>query len=103
VAREPLLHPGDERPRVLGVGELVDEGLDVVARAVDDRGEVVVGRAPPCRTTVDLWRGWRGPGMSVAEIASVTGIAKPLIDNATRAGIQNGELLVAAARASRRR
>src|SRR5215210_5388054 len=29
------------------------------------------------------------PGVSVGEIASVTGIAKPLIYNATRTGLQN--------------
>jgi hypothetical protein len=32
------------------------------------------------------------PGVTVTEIASVTGIAKPLIYNTTRAGIERGEL-----------
>ena len=32
------------------------------------------------------------PGVTVAEIAAVTGIAKPLIYNTTRAGVQRGEL-----------
>jgi hypothetical protein len=32
------------------------------------------------------------PGVTVAELASVTGIAKPLIYNTTRAGIARGEL-----------
>ena len=32
------------------------------------------------------------PGVTVAELASVTGIAKPLIYNTTRAGIERGEL-----------
>ena len=32
------------------------------------------------------------PGVSVGEIASVTGIAKPLVYNATRTGMQKDEL-----------
>src|SRR3954447_19240594 len=32
------------------------------------------------------------PGVTVTEIAEVTGIAKPLIYNATRAGVERGEL-----------
>ena len=32
------------------------------------------------------------PGVTVAELASVTGIAKPLIYNTTRAGVERGEL-----------
>jgi hypothetical protein len=32
------------------------------------------------------------PGVTVAEVASVTGIAKPLIYNTTRAGVERGEL-----------
>jgi hypothetical protein len=32
------------------------------------------------------------PGVTVAEIAGVTGIGKPLIYNATRAGVDSGEL-----------
>jgi hypothetical protein len=32
------------------------------------------------------------PGVTVGELASVTGIAKPLIYNTTRAGIERGEL-----------
>ncbi len=32
------------------------------------------------------------PGVSVGEIALVTGVAKPLIYNTTRAGVQKGEL-----------
>ena len=32
------------------------------------------------------------PGVTVAELASVTGIAKPLIYNTTRAGVARGEL-----------
>jgi hypothetical protein len=32
------------------------------------------------------------PGVSVTEIAQVTGIAKPLIYNTTRAGVERGEL-----------
>ena len=32
------------------------------------------------------------PGVTVSEIAEVTGIAKPLIYNTTRAGIERGEL-----------
>jgi hypothetical protein len=32
------------------------------------------------------------PGVTVSEIATVTGIAKPLIYNTTRAGIERGEL-----------
>ena len=30
--------------------------------------------------------------MSVTEVANVTGIAKPLIHNSTRAGVERGEL-----------
>jgi hypothetical protein len=32
------------------------------------------------------------PGVTVAELASVTGIAKPLVYNTTRAGVERGEL-----------
>ena len=32
------------------------------------------------------------PGVTVTEIAQVTGIAKPLIYNTTRAGVERGEL-----------
>ena len=32
------------------------------------------------------------PGVTVAEVAQVTGIAKPLIYNTTRAGVERGEL-----------
>jgi hypothetical protein len=32
------------------------------------------------------------PGVTVSEIAEVTGIAKPLIYNTTRAGVERGEL-----------
>jgi hypothetical protein len=32
------------------------------------------------------------PGVTVAELASVTGIAKPLIYNTTRTGVERGEL-----------
>jgi hypothetical protein len=32
------------------------------------------------------------PGVTVSEIAEVTGIAKPLVYNATRAGVERGEL-----------
>jgi hypothetical protein len=32
------------------------------------------------------------PGVTVTEIAQVTGIAKPLIYNTTRAGLERGEL-----------
>ena len=32
------------------------------------------------------------PGVTIAEVASVTGIAKPLIYNTTRAGVERGEL-----------
>ena len=32
------------------------------------------------------------PGVTVAEIAAVTGIAKPMVYNTTRAGIERGEL-----------
>jgi hypothetical protein len=32
------------------------------------------------------------PGVTAAELASATGIAKPLIYNTTRAGVERGEL-----------
>jgi hypothetical protein len=32
------------------------------------------------------------PGVTVSELAQVTGIAKPLIYNTTRAGVERGEL-----------
>jgi hypothetical protein len=32
------------------------------------------------------------PGVTVSEIAQVTGIAKPLVNNTTRAGVERGEL-----------
>ena len=75
--------------RALGEGRQRSSGRASAGR----RRKSSTARAPRGQTKQAIYAviGERS-GVSVGEIASVTGITKPLIYNATRTGVQKGEL-----------
>jgi hypothetical protein len=88
-----------------GAGSLSDEGA-LPSGAQQDPGRGGVRRSPATSASrPSRPRAKRGqnkaavfrvvderPGVTVTELAEVTGIAKPLVYNTTRAGVERGEL-----------
>jgi hypothetical protein len=81
----------------LDVGENKDTRRRRSRRGGRDRARPASRRSPPRASRGQNKRAVYAviagrPGVTVSEIAAVTGITKPLIYNTTRAGVQRGEL-----------